>query len=443
MKNDLLKGNVFKTLIAFAIPFLLSNLLQILYGSADLFVVGRFATTADVSGVSIGSQTMTLFTQFILGLTTGITILLGRYYGSNKIRELSKTVGASIALFTILGAILTVVIYLFHSPLVLLMNTPKEALSNTKNYLSICSLGFIFIIGYNVVSAILRGIGNSKTPLLFVFIACVINVVLDFILVGGFRMGVAGAAIATVGAQGFSFLFSLIYLKKRGIGFRLYKEDISLSSKINTILKVGMPLGLQSALVSVSFLFITVVINGMGVVASAAVGVDEKLIEFLMLPSIAFGSAISTMVAQNVAANQLNRAKETTIDGIKICMIFACFVVTITQLFPHFFPSLFTSDYKVIEQASLYMRTYSIDCLCTSLMFCLNGYLNGQGATMFTMVHSLISSFTIRIPMTYLISTIPKISILYLGIAAPTSSIISLIMIVIYLRINNMSLRKN
>ena len=288
----------------FALPYMFSNLLQVFYGSADLFVVGQFGHTFDVSGVSIGSQAMALITNLVLGLTTGVTVLLGQYLGSKSYRDLSKTIGGAIVLFLIIALVLTFVMLPFNNEITLLMNTPKEAIEATKSYLSICSAGIIFIVGYNVVSSILRGLGDSKTPLLFVFIACMINIVVDFVLVGYFHMGAKGAAIATVSAQGFSFFFALVYLCKKGIGYSFYKEDICFSKYIQKIMQIGFPLGLQSVLVNISFLIITIIANQMGLIASASLGVVEKLMGFLMLPAIALGSALASLIALNVGAKQ-------------------------------------------------------------------------------------------------------------------------------------------
>ena len=277
MDNQLLKGNVLKALMIFAIPYMISNLLQVLYGSVDLLVVGQFGQTFDVSGVSIGSQVMSLMTNFVLGLTTGVTVLLGQYVGANEEKKLSKTVGAGIVLSIIMAMIFTILLLMFNQQIVSLMNTPDSAIEATRNYLFVCSIGVVFIVGYNVVSSILRGLGDSKTPLLFVFIACIINIVVDFILVGYFHMGAMGAAIATVLAQGTSFIFSILYLTKKGLGFHFDKKDICFSVYFQKVLKIGFPIGFQSILVNLSFLIITIVINGMGVVASASVGVFEKL----------------------------------------------------------------------------------------------------------------------------------------------------------------------
>ena len=239
MDNQLLKGNVLKALMIFAIPYMISNLLQVLYGSVDLLVVGQFGQTFDVSGVSIGSQVMSLMTNFVLGLTTGLTVLLGQYVGANEEKKLSKTVGAGIVLSIIMAMIFTILLLMFNQQIVSLMNTPDSAIEATRNYLFVCSIGVVFIVGYNVVSSILRGLGDSKTPLLFVFISCIINIVVDFILVGYFHMGAMGAAIATVLAQGTSFIFSILYLTKKGLGFHFDKKDICFSVYFQKVLNLN------------------------------------------------------------------------------------------------------------------------------------------------------------------------------------------------------------
>lgn len=434
MESQLLKGNAFKALMLFAVPFMLSNLLQVLYGSVDLLVVGQFGYTYDVSGVSIGSQTMSLITGFVLGLTTGVTVLLGQYVGANEKDKLSKTVGAGIFLSFIIAVILTFVLIIFNHEIVSLMNTPKEAIQATRDYLLVCSIGVTFIIGYNVVSAILRGLGDSQTPLLFVFIACIINVVTDFILVGCFHMGALGAAIATVLAQGISFIFALVFLARKDIGFTLCKKDICYLAYLKKILKIGFPIGLQNTLVNISFLIITIVVNNMGVVVSASVGVVEKLMGFLMLPSIALGTALSTVVAQNVGAKQYQRARQSLKYATIFSVGFAIIITTICEIDGSVFTRIFTNDQEVINNGALYLKTYSIDCLLTSFLFGLNGYLNGYGKTMFTMIHSITATFIGRIPFTIFFAHIPNATLFHIGIAAPLATVISLIMIYIYFK---------
>lgn len=432
--NRLTKGSVGKSLIKFAIPFMLANLLQILYGATDLFVVGHFATTGDVSAVSIGSQIMATITYTIVGLTTGVTVLLGQYTGAKEEKNMAKTLGNAISLFFILTVVITIPLVLSKNFIVSSMNTPTEAITATKHYLTICLSGTIFITGYNVVSSILRALGDSKTPLLFVAIACVINIVLDFVLVKFVNLGAMGAAIATVSAQGISFVFAIYYLYKRGLGFSFSKKYIKFEKFFVTkIIKIGFPIALQQALVSVSFLLITIVINKMGVVASASVGVVEKLIEFLMLPPIAMGSAVSVMVAQNIGAKKLDRAKKCMRLGIAFSLSISIILSIYCWFNGETLTVFFTKDKEVIKSAASYLKTYAIDCVMVSFIFNLNGYFSGSNHSMFTMVHSLISTFVLRIPLTMFFSQSANASLTLIGCASPLSSLASIIICLIYL----------
>lgn len=261
-----------------------------------------------------------------------------------------------------------------------------------------------------------------------------INIVVDFVLVGYFHMGTKGAAIATVSAQVFSFLFALVYLCKKGIGYSFYKEDICFSKYIQKIMQIGFPLGLQSVLVNISFLIITIIVNQMGLIASASLGVVEKLMGFLMLPAIALGSALASLIALNVGAKQYKRAKQTLKYAISISLAFAIIVTTICEIDGTILTCIFTNNQEVIKNGALYLKTYSIDCLLTSFLFCINGYLNGYEKTVFTMVHSLVATFIGRIPLTLLFSKIPNVTLFHMGIAAPLSTMISLVMIFIYFK---------
>ena len=268
---DLTQGNVSKVLFQFAVPYLLANVLQALYGGADLFVVGQFDDAASVAGVAIGSQVMQTITGIILGLTTGVTVLIGIATGARNYKETASIIGSSVWLFTITGILLTLLMTILHNPIACIMHTPAEAMHDTEMYLLICSLGIPFIIGYNVVCGILRGLGDSRTPLYFVALACMVNVILDFALVGGLHMRAAGAAIATISSQGISFLTALWFLHRRGFSFPFTRHDIRLNGNLSRrVVFLGAPIALQDALINISFLIITIIVNQMGVIASAA-----------------------------------------------------------------------------------------------------------------------------------------------------------------------------
>lgn len=297
--SNLTKGKISTTLLKFAIPVLFASLLQALYGAADLFVVGQFSDSAAVSAVAIGSQVMQTITGIILGISMGGTVLIGRRIGEKNAEGTAKAIGSLSILFILFAIILTPLMFLATNSAISLMHTPLEAISFTRQYIIICSLGIPFIIGYNAVSGIFRGLGDSKTPVYFVLIACIVNIIVDVVLVGVLKFGAIGAAIATISSQAISFIISLIYMIKKGFSFEINKKHFKLDKEsVKYILIVGFPLALQDALVNISFLIITAVINTMGLVASAAVGVVEKIIIFAMLPPTAFGSTVSAMTAQ-------------------------------------------------------------------------------------------------------------------------------------------------
>ena len=402
---DLTKGSVPKVLMQFAVPYLIANVLQALYGGADLFVVGQYDDAASVAGVATGSQVMQTITGIILGLTTGTTVLIGIATGARNDREAAATIGSSIWLFAIIGAVLTLVMTILHNPIAVMMHTPPEAMTDTEHYLLICSLGIPFIIGYNVVCGILRGLGDSRTPLYFVGLACAINIGLDFLLVGGFGMRAMGAAIATVASQGISFMTALWFLHRRGFHFEFSRKDVRLKGYIaRKVLTLGAPIALQDALINISFLIITVIVNQMGVIASASVGVVEKIIVFAMLPPTAIASAVAVMTAQNYGAGLISRMNGCLKAGIGMALIFGVSICVYCQFLPETLAGIFTRDADVIAMAAEYLRGYSIDCIIVSFVFCINSWFSGQGNSLFPMIHSMIATFFFRIPLSWLCS---------------------------------------
>lgn len=432
---DLTKGSVPRVLLKFAMPYLLANVLQALYGGADLFVVGQFDDAASVAGVAIGSQVMQTATGIILGLTAGITILIGISKGAHDDKELAAVIGSSVWLFAIVGIVLTVAATLLHTPIAVAMNTPPEAMADTRHYLLICSLGIPFIIGYNVVCGILRGLGDSQTPLYFVALACVINVAADFVLVGACGLRAAGAAIATVAAQGISFGAALWFMRRRGFSFAFTRHDIRLNGALSRrVLKLGAPIALQDALINVSFLLITVIVNRMGVVPSAALGVVEKIIVFAMLPPVAISSAVAAMTAQNYGAAQTERMAKCLRSGIGMALAFGLAVCLYSQFLPETLTGIFTTDEAVVAMGATYLRGYSIDCVMVSFVFCFNSYFSGQGNSWFPMVHSMIATFLFRIPLSWAFSHVDDGSLTWMGFAPPLSTLVSLLICVWYIR---------
>jgi putative MATE family efflux protein len=432
---SLTEGKIFPTLLEFAIPFLLASLLQALYGATDLFVVGRFGDTAGASAVAVGSQVMQTITGIVLGLATGGTVLIGQYWGAKRNRDIAQTIGTIIWVFSIIAVGLTIAMTLSTGMIATLMRTPKEAVAYARQYIFICSCGIVFIVGYNVVSGVLRGLGDSRTPLLFVAVACAVNMVLDVVLVRTFHMGAAGAALATVFSQAVSLVLSILFLKRRGFAFEVSRGDIRPDrSRAANILKLGLPIALQDGLINISFLLITVITNTMGLVVSAAVGVVEKIIIFAMLPSMAFSSAIAVMTAQNVGAGKRIRAEKSMYAGIGCSLVFGIAFCLSAQVNGASLSSLFSTDAAVIRTAALYLRSYSIDCILVCFIFCLNAFFSGCGHTLFPLLHSLVSTFLVRVPMSLLLSRIPGMTLYDIGFASPSATLLSIVMCAFYMK---------
>lgn len=427
-------GSLVSALLRFAGPFMLGILVQNLYGAVDLMVVGQYATTADVSAVSVGSQIMNLATQLIIGFATGITILVGRDYGAKDYHRLKKVIGTALYLFSGIGIVLTVLYVVGGPHFIEMAQTPQEAVNATRSYLFICALGIPFITGYNIISSILTGMGNSKTPFIFIVIACCINITLDLVLVSVFDMGAAGAAVATTIAQAGSLIFALIFLKKKGLGFAFsIRETRFYKSSAGQLAQIGTPVAVQNVLVGLSFVFITAIINQMGLLESAAVGTVEKLITFLFVPATALSTSVSTACSQNLGANEPERAKKALLYGIVMALIPSAVICLYCQWFGGTLTALFTKDSQVIALGATYLRSYIFDIILVAFIFCMNGYFNSRGCSWFSLAHSLITTFTVRVPAAYLFSRLPNTSLYVIGWAAPLSTLASLILCIPFL----------
>ena len=433
---SLTEGNVKSTLIRFALPFLAASLLQFLYGAADLMIVGRFSDPAGITAVSTGSQVMQAITSLVNGLATGGTVLIGQYVGAKRQEDVSATIGTMFTLFSVIALVMAGVFALCTNLIVTLMRVPGPAVLPARQYLFICSCGIVFITGYNMVSGILRGLGDSKRPMIFVAIACGCNVLGDLLLVGVFGMGAAGAAIATIAAQAVSLVLSLLVLRRRDFPFDFKRSSFHVRpEKAKKIVTLGAPVAVQNVLVSLSFLIITAIVNAMGVVAqSAAVGVVERVVSFAMLAPIAFMAAISAMTAQNMGAGRHDRAGASLRYGILFCLVVDAAMFVLIQLFPTQAVGLFTPDAEVIRHGVLYLRTYSLDVILVSFVFCLNGFFGGCGRTGFTLFNDLVSTFAARVPIVFFVSLLPGVTLLQLGVAAPVASVVQIMIQLVYLR---------
>lgn len=430
--RNLTEGKILSSLIRFALPVFLALFLQALYGGVDLLVVGQFAYTEDVSGVSSGSMLMQTVTMIITGLSMGITILVGQKIGARKPREAGQAVGAGLCLFAVFAVILTIVLVFGSDQLALLLHAPKEAFEETSVYIRICGAGSLFIVAYNVLGAIFRGIGDSKMPLLTVAIACVLNIFGDLLFVAVFHMGTAGAALATVMSQAVSVLVSLLIIRRRTLPFQFSRAYIRFNGPlIRTELKLGSPVALQELLVGMSFLVIQTIVNTMGVVPSAGVGVAEKVCTFLMLVPSAYMQSMSAFVAQNIGAKQQGRAKKALGCGIATSLAAGLVMGVLAFFFGNLLAAIFSKDPAVIAAAHSYLRAYAIDCLLVSLLFCFIGYYNGCGKTLFVMAQGIIGAFGVRIPFAFLMSRLTGTTLFHIGLATPASSVVQIILCLI------------
>ena len=434
--QSLTRGSILTSLIFFAVSVLLALLLQAAYGAADLIIVGRFAGTLEQSGVASGSQLFNTVTMVITGLTMGVTVFVGNAIGAGKRTLAGKAIGTGIVIFAVVAILVTAFTAPSSRVLASMLHAPEEAFSQTSDYIRICGMGTVFIVAYNVIGAVFRGIGDSRTPLLTVAIACVINIVGDLVLVAGFGMGAAGAAIATVGAQAVSVLCSLLLIRRRPLPFSFSLSCLRPDGVcVRGILRVGTPIALQELLVQFSFLFIQVIVNGMGVTQSAAVGVAEKVCVFLMLVSSAYMQSISAFVAQNNGAGRADRSRKALLYGIRTALMAGLAMSALAFFGGSALSAVFSSDPAVIQAAHQYLKAYGIDCILTAVLFCFLGYFNGCGRTMFVMFQGIVGAFCVRIPVVWLISHLEGATLFQIGLATPTSSVVQIILCIIAYRV--------
>ena len=433
IERNLTEGNVVKLLIQFALPFMLSNLIQSLYNVADMLIVGYYSGTAAISGVNIGGQVTLILTNLIVGLTVGGTVIIGQYLGSGDRKSVKETIGTLLTFLLIVGIVITIIMLIVSDNILWLLQTPEESYQQARDYLDITMLGTVFIFGYNAFSAILRGFGDSRRPLIFVSIACTINVFLDLLLVGAYGMAAKGAAIATVISQAISMILCIITLIKSDFVFDFKLSSFKFIKKhFITIIRIGIPISIQNVIVNFSFLVLTTIANSMGVNASAAVGIVGKYNGFAILPAIAVGSSVSAMVAQNMGAGAIDRAKKTFYTGFALAFSITFVVFIITQIFPEQILSIFDDDPNTISAGVEYIRTFSFDYLIVPATFCLNGLVTGSGHTIISSVCGILSSIGFRVPIAIVFGIVMQKGLGGLGLAAPIASLASCLILLIY-----------
>lgn len=425
--KDLTEGNIKRNLIEFSIPYLLSYFLQILYGMVDLYIIGQYCGVESTTAVSIGSQIMHMLTVIIIGLAMGTTVVVGQAIGARNDKRASVVVGNTITLFMAFSIFLTIVLLAGTSGIVGLIETPAEAVNGTTDYLTICFMGIPFIVAYNIIASIFRGLGDSKSPMYFIAIACVANIILDILFIGIMDMSAAGAALGTVISQTLSVIVSLIMIRKHH-SINVSKKDLKPRKEaMSSVLKIGIPISLQDGFIQIAFIVITVIANMRGLTDAAAVGVVEKVIGALFLVPSAMLSAVSAIGAQNIGAHRMGRAKQTLWDAMAIAIGYGLIVSVGIQFTAPEVVGIFTDDEGVIKSGSEYLRSYIWDTGLAGIHFCFSGFFCACGMSIVSFIHNIIAIVTMRVPFSYLLSVSYPDTLYPMGIATPMGSAISVI----------------
>ena len=427
-KADFTQGSILKKLVAFMMPVLGALILQAAYGAVDLLVVGRFGSTSGLSALSTGSQVLNLVTFVVVQFAMGITVLIARYLGEKKPEKIGAVIGGGAIVFTIISVVLFIVMVCFAHPISILMEAPEEAVDLTASYVRICGGGIFFIVAYNLLSAIFRGLGDSKSPLLFVLVACIVNVVGDLALVAGLHMDAAGAAIATVSAQALSVVFAVILLMKKDLPFTIARKDFRLNPQCKKFLKIGLPLALQEFLTQVSFLALCAFVNRLGLEASSGYGVACKIVNFAMLVPSALMQSMASFVSQNIGAGKKKRAKKSMFTGIGVGLVVGCLVFALVIFKGDMLAGFFSTDAAVIENGYAYLKGFALETIVTAILFSMVGYFNGNNKTIWVMTQGLIQTLLVRLPLAYFMSIQPNASLTKIGLAAPISTMVGVVL---------------
>ena len=432
MERNLTTGSVFKNIVIFSLPYFLSYFLQTLYGLADLFIIGQYEGVASTTAVSVGSQVMHMLTVMIVGLAMGTTVSIGRAVGAGDKKRMSACVGNTVTLFMLVSVVLTAALVLLVDPIVSVMSTPAEAVDGTVRYLTVCFIGIPFITAYNIISSIFRGMGDSKSPMYFIAVACAANIALDYLFMGALRMGPAGAALGTTLAQAVSVVVSLLVIRRERDGIALTRSDFRPQRAVmGRILRIGVPVALQDGLIQIAFLFITVIANHRGLTDAAGVGIVEKIISFLFLVPSSMLSTVSALGAQNIGAGKPRRALQTLWYAIAIAFGFGVIISVVIQFVAEPVVGLFTDDAAVAAAGGQYLRGYILDCCLAGLHFCFSGYFCAIGRSELSFLHNITAVVLVRVPGAYLTSKWFPTTLLPMGLATAAGSLLSVIICVI------------
>ena len=427
-KADFTQGNILKKLVAFMMPILGALILQAAYGAVDLLVVGRFGSTSGLSAVSTGSQVLNLVTFVVIQFAMGITVLIARYLGEKRPEKIGAVIGGGAVVFTMMSVALFIAMVGFARPISVLMQAPAEAVDLTASYVRICGAGILFIVAYNLLSAIFRGLGDSKSPLLFVLVACIVNIIGDLVLVAGLHMDAAGAAIATVTAQALSVVFAVMLLLKKDLPFAITKKNFRLNPQCRKFLKIGLPLALQEFLTQISFLALCAFVNRLGLEASSGYGVACKIVNFAMLVPSSLMQSMASFVSQNIGAGKKKRAEQSMFTGIGVGLAVGCVVFVLVLFKGDVLCSAFSTDAAVIQNGFAYLKGFAPETLVTAILFSMIGYFNGNNKTVWVMTQGLIQTLLVRLPLAYFMSIQPNASLTKIGLAAPVATTVGIVL---------------
>ena len=427
-KSDFTQGSILKKLVFFMLPVLGALVLQAAYGAVDLLVVGRFGSTSGLSAVSTGSQVLNLVTFVVIQFAMGITVLIARYLGEKRPQQIGAVIGGAVVVFALISIGLFIIMVCFARPISVLMQAPAEAVDLTSQYVRICGSGIFFIVAYNLMSAIFRGLGDSKSPLLFVLVACIVNVIGDLFFVAVLHKDAAGAAVATVMAQALSVVFAVILLLKKELPFAIKKSDFRFNPQCKKFLKIGLPLALQECLTQLSFLALCAFVNRLGLEASSGYGVACKIVNFAMLVPSALMQSMASFVSQNVGAGKTKRAKKSMVTGIGVGLAVGCVVFLLVMFKGDVLAGFFSTDAAVIQNGYDYLKGFALETIVTAVLFSMIGYFNGNNKTLWVMAQGLIQTLLVRLPLAYFMSIQPNASLTKIGLAAPISTIVGIIL---------------
>ena len=428
MEKNLTRGNVFATIVTFALPYLLSYFLQTLYGMADLFIAGQFIGVDGITAVANGSQVLYMLTVVIVGLAMGSTVTIGRAVGANRLDNAARAIGNTITLFAGIAIVLTVVLLAGTHGIVVLIGTPAEAVEGTTQYLLICFAGVPFIVAYNIISSIFRGLGDSTSPMVFIAVACACNIALDYLFMGHFQLGPAGAALGTTLAQTISVIVALAAIRHKRTGISLSPTDLKPHrDMLGGILTIGVPTAVQDGCIQIAFIIITVIANYRGLDTAAAVGVVEKVISALFLVPSSMLATVSAVSAQNIGAGKPDRAVKTLAYATAITVTYGIIISIVVELTACPIVGLFTSDATVITLGVQYIRSYIIDAIFAGIHFCFSDFFAAWGRSYIGFIHNIIAISLVRVPGAYLASKLFPDTLFPMGIAAPAGSLLSVL----------------